>query len=46
MPYGGGEDKRMFIKFVKCMIKWNSDERSTAKELLWDPWLYTEFDED
>lgn len=35
-----GGDKRMFIEFVKRMTKWNPDERSTAKELRRDPWLY------
>ncbi|KAG2417845.1 hypothetical protein HFD88_000944 [Aspergillus terreus] len=40
-----GEEKRMFIEFVKRMIKWRPEERSTAKELLQDPWLYTDFDD-
>ncbi|PWY94166.1 hypothetical protein BO94DRAFT_459068, partial [Aspergillus sclerotioniger CBS 115572] len=40
------EDKRMFIEFVQRMIKWHLDERSTAKELLQDPWLYADFDDD
>ncbi|PPJ49763.1 hypothetical protein CBER1_02853 [Cercospora berteroae] len=34
-----GEEKRMFINFVKRMIKWLPEERSTAKQLLEDPWL-------
>ena len=38
-----GEDKQMFIDFVKRMIKWRPEERSTAKELLEDPWLYADF---
>lgn len=37
------EDKRMFIEFLKRMIKWRPEERSTAKELLDDPWLYADF---
>lgn len=41
-----GEEKRVFIKFVKRMIKWQPEERSTAKELLDDPWLYSEFPQD
>lgn len=40
------EDKRLFIEFVQRMIKWRPEERSTAKELLQDPWLYAEFDEE
>ncbi|OAX78444.1 CMGC/SRPK protein kinase [Emergomyces africanus] len=41
-----GEDKEMFIRFVKRMLKWKPEERSTAKELLQDPWLYAEFEPD
>ncbi|KAJ5561485.1 hypothetical protein N7461_000246 [Penicillium sp. DV-2018c] len=40
------EDKRMFIEFVQRMLKWHPEERSTAKELLQDPWLYAELGED
>ncbi|CAI7608261.1 unnamed protein product [Penicillium viridicatum] len=39
------EDKRMFIEFVQKMIKWHPEERSTAKELLQDPWLYAELED-
>ncbi|KAK9860788.1 hypothetical protein MYU51_006055 [Penicillium brevicompactum] len=38
-----GEEKAMFIKFVSRMIKWNPEERSTAKELLQDPWLHNDY---
>ncbi|KAJ5560908.1 hypothetical protein N7535_009105 [Penicillium sp. DV-2018c] len=38
-----GEEKRMFISFVKRMIKWNPEERTTAKELLQDPWLHNDY---
>ncbi|EIT75121.1 hypothetical protein AO1008_02001 [Aspergillus oryzae 100-8] len=41
-----GDDKRMFIEFVSKMIRWRPEERSTAKELLEDPWLYANFDDD
>ncbi|PLB33109.1 protein kinase-like protein [Aspergillus candidus] len=34
-----GEDKRMFIEFVQRMLQWRPEERSTASELLQDPWL-------
>lgn len=36
----------MFLDFVQKMLKWQPEKRSTAKELLQDPWLYAEFDED
>lgn len=39
----GGEEKAKFIGFVKRMLKWNPEERSTAKELLDDPWLHERF---
>jgi serine/threonine-protein kinase SRPK3 len=41
-----GEDKEMFTKFIKRMLKWEPADRSTAKELLQDPWLYAEFEDD
>ncbi|KAL4875070.1 protein kinase [Aspergillus karnatakaensis] len=41
-----GENKRMFIEFVKRMMKWRPEERSIARELLQAPWLYAEFEED
>ena len=34
-----GEEKKKFIDFVRRMIKWRPEERSTAKELLNDPYL-------
>ncbi|KEZ41179.1 hypothetical protein SAPIO_CDS7259 [Scedosporium apiospermum] len=38
-----GEEKRMFIEFVKRMLRWSPKERQTAKELLNDPWLHDGF---
>ncbi|RAH75807.1 kinase-like protein [Aspergillus japonicus CBS 114.51] len=38
-----GEEKRMFISFVNRMIKWKPEERSTAAELLQDPWLHNDY---
>ncbi|KAH7312829.1 CMGC protein kinase [Rhexocercosporidium sp. MPI-PUGE-AT-0058] len=35
----GGEEKRMFLDFIKRMLQWLPDERNTAKELLEHPWL-------
>jgi len=30
----------MFVEFVKKMVRWNPEDRSSAKDLLKDPWLY------
>ena len=34
-----GEDKRLFLNFVRKMLQWLPEDRKTAKELLEDPWL-------
>ena len=34
-----GQEERMFLAFVKRMLTWQPEDRSTAKELLSDPWL-------
>ncbi|RSL67614.1 hypothetical protein CEP53_002903 [Fusarium sp. AF-6] len=41
-----GEEKTRFLHFVKRMLTWCPEERSTAKELLDDPWLYEDFPQD
>ena len=33
------EEQALFLSFVKKMLKWKPEERSSAKELLGDPWL-------
>ncbi|KAI4287976.1 MAG: hypothetical protein L6R35_002760 [Caloplaca aegaea] len=38
-----GQDKRMFLAFVSRMLTWQPEDRSTAKELLSDPWLRAGF---
>ncbi|KAI9806335.1 MAG: hypothetical protein M1825_006450 [Sarcosagium campestre] len=35
-----GLERAEFIAFMKRMIKWRPQDRSTARELLSDPWLY------
>jgi len=34
-----GEDKRLFLDFIKKMLQWLPEDRGTAKGLLEDPWL-------
>ncbi|KFY83874.1 hypothetical protein V500_09834 [Pseudogymnoascus sp. VKM F-4518 (FW-2643)] len=34
-----GKDKRQFLEFMRKMLKWRPEERSSAKELLQDTWL-------
>lgn len=34
-----GEEKALFLSFAEKMLKWKPEERSSAKELLGDPWL-------
>lgn len=41
-----GQDKKMFLAFVRRMLTWQPRDRSTAKELLSDPWLRADFPEE
>ncbi|KAI9678157.1 MAG: hypothetical protein M1817_006102 [Caeruleum heppii] len=34
-----GEDKILFLQFVRKMLQWVPEERKSAEELLKDPWL-------
>lgn len=34
-----GEEKVLFLNFVRKMLKWKPEERSSARELLDDVWL-------
>jgi len=34
-----GEEKTMFLRFLKKMIQWVPEDRRSAKELMEDPWL-------
>lgn len=38
-PFLHGEDKQLFLQFVKKMLQWEPEQRSTAAELYNDPWL-------
>ena len=33
------EEKALFLSFAEKMLKWKPEDRSSAKELLGDPWL-------
>ncbi|EHA18361.1 hypothetical protein ASPNIDRAFT_124073, partial [Aspergillus niger ATCC 1015] len=39
-PFLQGEDQRLFIDFVRKMLQWEPERRSSAKEIYNDPWLY------
>lgn len=41
-----GEEKAQFISFVQRMLRWLPEERSTAREMLDDPWLHEDFSQD
>ncbi|EAW16922.1 putative protein kinase [Aspergillus fischeri NRRL 181] len=34
-----GDEKDEFLRFLRRMLCWQPEERATAKELLFDPWL-------
>jgi hypothetical protein len=34
-----GYDKIQFLKFVRRMLKWKPEERSSTRELMKKPWL-------
>ena len=34
-----GEDKERFLQLMRKMLQWLPEKRSTARELLQDPWL-------
>ncbi|KAG8813886.1 hypothetical protein FRB91_002776 [Serendipita sp. 411] len=35
----GKEEKPLFLDFARKMLKWKPEERSSARQLLEDPWL-------
>lgn len=34
-----GEDKELFLKFMRKTIRWSPQDRATAEELWDDPWI-------
>lgn len=39
-----GEDKKRFLEFMRKMLQWDPEKRSSAAELLQDPWLQEELE--
>jgi hypothetical protein len=39
-----GEEKGLFLNFVRKMLQWLPEDRKTAKELREDPWLQSGLD--
>ncbi|KAB8205359.1 kinase-like domain-containing protein [Aspergillus parasiticus] len=39
--YLEGENKEMFMQFMRKILQWDPEERQSAQELLMDPWLMT-----
>lgn len=37
--YLEGQNKVMFLRFMRKMLQWDPDKRQNARELLEDPWL-------
>ncbi|PYH66775.1 putative protein kinase [Aspergillus vadensis CBS 113365] len=37
--YLEGENKQMFMNFMRKMLRWDPEKRQSARELLTDPWL-------
>ncbi|OBT66137.1 hypothetical protein VE03_05141 [Pseudogymnoascus sp. 23342-1-I1] len=40
-----GSNKKAFLNFVRKMVRWTPESRTTAEELLQDPWLLGEVEE-
>lgn len=40
------DDKRSFLEFVRSMLQWLPEKRKTASELLEDPWLNSQSEEE
>jgi len=39
-----GEEKELFLSFIRRMLQWAPEDRGTAKELRDDPWLRSGLD--
>ena len=36
----GGEDRDLFLRFMRKMLQWEPEKRSTAAELAQDEWIH------
>lgn len=34
-----GDDKIAFLQYIRTMLRWIPEERLTAEEAIYDPWL-------
>jgi serine/threonine protein kinase len=39
-----GRRKELFLQFMRKMLQWVPEERHSAAELLYDPWMNDEMD--
>lgn len=37
--YLEGENRRLFLQFMRTMLQWDPDDRQSTFKLLKDPWL-------
>jgi serine/threonine protein kinase len=35
----GGEEKELFLDFIRSMLRWRPEDRKSATELLKHPWM-------
>ena len=40
--YLEGDEKTLFLRFLRKMLQWAPEDRESAKELMEDPWLLME----
>jgi serine/threonine protein kinase len=40
-----GEEKQMFLRFLRRALTWDPESRATALELIQDEWLMKPFDD-
>jgi serine/threonine protein kinase len=38
---GDSKDRELFLRFMRKMLQWEPEKRSSARELLQDEWLHS-----